>query len=89
MRVKTSAFRDRVQPSREEKVDPDSDVTMSSVQIVLDSSDIAKYQTYQTVYYIVADSGETGPTAVTIDDCPAEVYQVQTVIPEVVPPSPF
>lgn len=73
-------------PSNEEEtVVPDSDVTMSSVQIVLDSSDIAKYQTYQTVYYIVADSSETGATAVTIDGCPTEVYQVQTVVPEISP----
>lgn len=61
-------------------------VTMSSVQILLDSDDVAKYPSYQTVYYIVADNSETVAAG---DDCPKEIYQVQTVVPEVVQYSIF
>lgn len=56
---------------------------MSSVQIVLDS-DVAKYQPYQTVYYIVADGA--GEAVIGDDGSSTEIYQVQTVVPEVVPP---
>lgn len=55
---------------------------MSSVQIVLDS-DVAKYQPYQTVYYIVADGA--GEAVIGDDGSSTEIYQVQTVVPEISP----
>lgn len=51
---------------------------MSSVQFVLDS-DLGKYQPYQTVYYIVADSSDS--VAVAGGGSSTEILQVQTINP--------